>query len=82
MYHYTISPFPFIPPNPLIYPSLLFFKFKTSIAINYCFTHTHTHMHTCACIHLCIHIFKYNLCNYAVCVMLLLSMFSGLIIWY
>lgn len=41
-YNY-ISPFPFLPPNPLIYP--FSFKFTASPTNCYC-THIHTYIHS------------------------------------
>lgn len=36
-YNYNIFPSPFLPPNPLLYPSLLSFKFMTSSFIDCCY---------------------------------------------
>lgn len=35
-YNYTISPSPFLPLNPPIYPSLLSFEYMASVFINCC----------------------------------------------
>lgn len=74
-YDYFISLFTFLLPNHLTYFSLLSFKFKFQIQMNFSLTNV-----TCIYVHACMH--KFLNTNGSFCKMLVVCHFSGLIIWF